>query len=164
MPPNPEQVPNLNGNRYDFASVDIAINSIVYNGFKSLNYKHSLKPGELFGNHAAMIGTTRGQYKVDSCNGEMWTADYQRLVNAIRTAFPTIGYMEARFPMTVMFSEPAGDGVIVDKLLGCRIMSDENGGSEGGDPLVVKVEFHVMRLFKDNQPALISKGFTTAFT
>lgn len=161
MPVNPAQYPMINGNRYEWASAEISLAGIIYEGFKTLNYKHSLKPGELYGNHVAMVGRTKGQYKVDSCTGEMWKADYQRVIQAVRTLNPSVGYMEVAFPIMVAYSESLGDGVTVDQLLGARIMSDENGGTEGTDPLIVKMEFHVMRLLPGGIPAVIAKSFSS---
>lgn len=159
MPLNEEQFPAINGTRYDFSSATISVDQLLYNGFKSIAYKHKLTPSVLRGNHPAIIGRTRGIYDVESVSGEMWKSDYQRLVNAIRAAYPTVGYMEAVFPIIVTHSEPTSEGLITDEIVGARIMSDEHGGSEGGDALVVKVEFHAMRLLLDDQPAIIAPGF-----
>lgn len=159
---NPAQNPMINGSRYDFSSVEINVDAFLYSGFKSIAYKHKLTPSVLRGNHPAIIGRTRGIYDVESVSGEMWKSDYQRLVNAIRTAYPTVGYMEAVFPIIVNHDEPDSEGLITDEIVGARIMSDEHGGSEGGDALVVKVEFHAMRLFLDDQPAVIAPGFQSS--
>lgn len=164
MPPPPGALafPMINGTRYDFSSVEITVDAFTYNGFKSISYKHKLTPGKLRGNHPAVIGRTRGIYEVESCTAEMWKADYQTLVDALRTAYPNVGYMEAQFPIIVNHDEPTGDGLITDELVSARIMSDEHGGSEGGDPLVTKIEFDVMRLLLDDQPAVIVPGFLSA--
>lgn len=142
----PLQYPQINGVRYDFSSVDIKApdvsGAVPVVGFKSLNYKHSLKPGKLKGNKAQPYGRTRGTYEA-SGDAEVYKSEWD--------AFTTLlgpGYMERSFQLVASHSEPSlgPDLLIVDQLIGVRITDEEDSKSEGEEPLIVKVTFDIMML------------------
>lgn len=135
--------PLINGNRFDFSSVEFNLQNVLFaGGVKEMNYKHKLEPGKVYSNHAQPIGRTRGQYTPEA-GFTMYKSEYQQLVALLGP-----GYMEVSFPITVMYAEPGSD-VVSDVLMGCRIMSDEDTGGEGGDPLAVAVELDFMYLIRN---------------
>lgn len=142
--------PLINGNRFDFSSVELRLgnpSTLFVGGVKEVTYSDSLEPGELRGNHAQLIGRTRGQYSAEA-SLTMFKQEFQQLV-----ALLGAGYMEVSFDTVVSFSEQ-GSAVITDVLSGCRIKKAEDSGSEGGDPLTVKVDLHVMALIRNGVPPL----------
>ncbi len=137
------QYPLINGNRFDFSSVEFIIGTKRYaGGVKEVSYDHALTPGELRGNHAPLIGRTRGKYEA---NGSMtvFKSEYQQIITDLGP-----GYLEKAFDLQMLYSEP-GSPVIQDVLRGCRIKKDADTGSEGGEASEVKVELHPMMLFRN---------------
>lgn len=145
--------PTINGVRYDFSSVEINIDGTLFNGVKEITYKQSLEPGELRGTRAQLIGRTRGKYSAEATL-TMFKTEYQQLVAALSAK--GLGYMETAFDIVVNHSE-AAEGVVTDLIVGCRIKDDEDSGSEGSDPLVVKVSLHVMRINRNGANPLSPK-------
>ena len=135
----PLTFPLINGNTFDFSSIELDAEGRKYNGFKSIEYDHSLEPGEARGNRAQVVGTTRGQYSA-AASAEMYKSDYAQLIAQLGN-----GYMTKRFPITVSYAE-AGQPIITDRLFQVRIKKAANSHSEGGDPLTVKLDLHVMRI------------------
>lgn len=139
----PLSYPQINGVRYDFSSVDININGpLIALGVVSLNYKDSLKPGELRGNKAALIGRTRGKYEA-SADMEVYKSEWNEIIKSLGP-----GFMEASFPIVASHSEPSlgPDAIIVDTLVGARITDQEDQKQEGEEPLKVKVTLSLMKI------------------
>ncbi len=137
--------PNVNGNAYDFSSTEITVRGRkILGGIQNISYEHSLTPGELYGNNAQVIGTTRGKYMA-TASATFYKAQYQELLDILGD-----GYGEARFPIVVMYGE-TGSPLIVDTLAGCRLKKDSDSGTEGGDASLVAVEFHVMMLYRNGK-------------
>lgn len=137
--PNPIQI--INGNRYDFSSIEANVDGQNYLGFKSINYGHSLEPGEAWGTSAQHLGRTRGQYKPEA-SFEMYLEEYSFLIAQLGD-----GYMESYFDINVHYEE---DGVVItDQLLGFRIKKAEKSHSQGSEPLTVKVDGTIRGLIEN---------------
>ncbi len=137
--------PLINGNRYDFSSIKAMLGGLSYLGFKSINYSHSLEPGEVYGTHAQKMGRTRGQYKPEA-SFEMYKEEYALLLTGLGP-----GYMERSFDIVVNYEEWDGltQRVITDNIIGFRIKKAENAHSSGNEPLTVKVEGSVMYVIEN---------------
>jgi hypothetical protein len=137
--------PLINGNRYDFSSIRAMVKGLTYLGFKSINYSHSLEPGEVYGTHAQKMGRTRGQYKPEA-SFEMYKEEYALLLTGLGP-----GYMERSFDIVVNYEEWDGltQRVVTDVVAGFRIKKAENAHSSGNEPLTVKVEGSVMYVLEN---------------
>lgn len=147
----PLSYPMVNGNRYDFSSVQITVPDInrVFEGVKSVGYSDELSPGKLRGNRAQVVGRTRGQYEA-SANVEMYKSEAQQLIDALGP-----GYMERSFSITVAYSEPATpDLIIVDTISGCRIKKVEDSGSEGEEAIATKFDLDALLILRNGKAPL----------
>jgi len=148
--------PLINGTRYDFSSVEITIEAVLFNGVKEISYSDGLEPGELRGNHAQLIGRTRGKYSAEG-SITFFKEEFQQFIAAL--AFKGLGSMEASWNASVVYSE-IGGAPLMDQLFGCRIKKAEDSGSEGGDALAVKCDLHIMQVIRNHiLPMKASKYF-----
>ncbi len=137
--------PMINGNRFDFSSVQFTIAGVTFNGVADVNYKHALKPGELRGTRSKMIGRTRGKYEA-SGDITLFKSEFQQLVTLLGSQ--GLGYMETSFDIIVTYNE-LGNVPVTDTLVGCRITDDSDSGKEGGDPTQVKLELNIMYMLRN---------------
>lgn len=147
--------PLLNGHRHDFSSAEINVNGQLFNGIRALNYGHGLDPGELRGNRAPTIGRTRGKYAAEG-DMEVYLAEYQQLILTLGS-----GYMERSFNIVASYNE-LGQDLVTDMLIGCRIKKASKPFQEGNEPLVVRVELHVMELRENGLSAIDPRQFFRA--
>lgn len=147
------QYPLINGNRFDFSSVEVVIDSVLFGGVKEVTYSDSLEPGELRGNRAQLIGRTRGKYGAEG-SLTLFKSEFQQMIALL--GGQGIGYMEASFTVVVAHSEPGSD-VVTDTLIGCRIKKAEDQKQEGGEPLTVKCDLHIMRIDRNGVTPLHPK-------
>lgn len=147
----PLSYPMVNGNRFDFSSVQLTVPDVnrVFEGVKSVGYSDELNPGKLRGNRAQVVGRTRGQYEA-SANVEMYKSEADAFLAALGP-----GYMERSFTVTVAFSEPATpDLVVVDVIQGCRIKKVEDSASEGEEAIAVKFDLDVLMILRNGKAPL----------
>lgn len=136
------QYPLINGIRYDFSSVEIAVGARLFNGVKSLKYSQTLKPGKVRGNRAQVIGRTRGILDADG-GLELYRLEFQDLIAVLAQLRPGVGFMEAVFDITATYSE-AGQPVTQDVLQGCRITKHDHDGKEGEEASTVNMDLDIM--------------------
>lgn len=151
--PVPSQV--INGNRYDFTSIEITFSVLGVPkvvGIKEINYKETLEPGMVYGTSADPIGRTRGQYAAEG-SFTIFRAEWSDLLEALGTQPPPLGaplsgYLEAGFDMTVSYAED-GQPTIVDRLIGCRVKSVASSNTQSKDGLVLQVDLSVMKILQN---------------
>jgi len=142
----------INGNRFDFSSIEIVINGITYAAVQEITYSHSLEPGQLRGTRADKLGRTRGQYDSEG-SITMYKGDYQQMISALALVPPLLGgYMEKSFLVNVTYSEIQSGELVVDVLQGCRIVSDEDSHTQGSDALQVTANLDIMKLLRNGIP------------
>lgn len=147
--------PLINGVRYDWSSVDIKIDGLIYGGVKEISYSNSLEPGKLRGNKAQFIGRTRGEYSAEA-SITLYRLEYHALIEAL---WAKGGYMEVSFNIFASYSEAPPAPVITDHLLGCRIKKDDFSGSEGGDPQAVKLDLDLMMMLPNGREPISTNQF-----
>lgn len=133
---------------YDFSSIEASFNGTIFTGITELSYRQSLTPGKQRGTSAKVKRRTRGEY--DASGGfSMWKDEYTNLIAALAAlgAAKGKGYGEIAFVLTALYAE--GARAITDKLIGCRIVSDEDSHSEGGDGLVTGIEIDIMDISRN---------------
>lgn len=146
-------VPIVNGRRYDFTSIDIAIDGIPILGRapSSITYRDSLEPGVVRGGSALPLGLTRGEYTAEmtlEMPKEESTTFLKALAATAGGAGSAGGFMEARFEVTVSYAEGFGK-TQTDRLNGCRVKSVDETHAKGPDGLTVKFECFVQYIMRD---------------
>lgn len=140
----PPIYPLINGKKYDFSNIEILANNVLYTGATEISYTHSLEPGELRGTRAGVIATTRGVYSAEgSITMPVEDADF-----FVKTLGP--GWMETQFQVVVTYRSFLS--MNVHALVGCRVTSDENSQSQGGDPSTSVFSLHIMEIHRDGIP------------
>jgi|SRR5215469_11127615 len=120
--------PLINGFAFSYASVEGKFNLpsglFVIKGFKAINYKAPLEETKIWGSHPEPYARTIGKqdYEADC---EMYLAE----ANALQTTIGP-GWSQVMFDMIVTYSTP-GYLMIVDTLVGCRLMTPETGITMG---------------------------------
>ena len=156
MPTNPIPsiaYPLINGNRYDWSSIELKLAGQIYVGVKSLNFDEELTPGEVYGTHAQIIGRTRGELKVTG-SFELYVADADIFIAGLAALG---GYLETRFNVGAQYLEtPVSTAPTTRDLLDCRVTKISEGHSQGSDALTTKFDIHVMRMLR-NGAAPLSK-------
>src|SRR4051812_25063026 len=131
------QYPLINGVRYSFSSIELALDGATMIGFKELSYKAALDPGEVRGAAAQLIGRTRGQFSADGAL-TLYRQEFDELVARLGP-----GFMERSFPIAAMYADE-GQPTVCDQLIGCRIKNVDKSSSEGSEALTVKLDLHIM--------------------
>ncbi len=134
--------PLVNGNRHDYSSVEINVNSRIFTGVSEVSYSDALEPGKIRGTSAMKNGRTRGEYDPDG-SITLYKSEFQELIAALGA-----GYMEVSFPIVVHYQEP-GSPIITDRLIGCRIKKAEDSHKEGSEALVVKCDLDIMGVVRN---------------
>ena len=143
-------VPQVNGNRYSFASIDFQLLGKRYFGVKSINYSDGLDPGEVRGTAPQLLGRTKGKYSAEG-SMELYEAEFSDFVAALLSAGPSlgfidsVGFMEIPFEVSVSYAEE-NSPTITDTLVACRIKKVDKSRAEGTDPLTVKLDLHIMSI------------------
>lgn len=132
--------PDVNGLKPDWSSVEINVPGLgIFTGVTEITYSDNLEPGSVKGTAANDIGTTRGEYSAEG-SITMNLQDHRDLVTKIGP-----GFMETFFTIVVSYDEGDGD-IIVDTIVGVRLMSNEGGGSQGSDPSQRSSDLYVNRI------------------
>lgn len=129
--------PLINGNRYDYSSVEITLNGSRVLGISECSYTSALEPGTVFGTGAQILGRTRGQLE-ESGSMTLYKQEFTELIAALGQ-----GYMEAAFDVTVSYRD-TGSPLTTDVLRGCRITSVADSPAQGSDAIAVSCDLHVM--------------------
>lgn len=139
------EYPLVNGERHDFAQIEVTIETPNgpkrFKGFKSVNYKIALQPGQVRGTGARKLGRTLGEATEDG-SLELYSAEWDELRAALGN-----GYMRKAFNASVTYG---ADGLPVntDQLEGCRITEVSKDNSQGSDGLTVKLTLDIMKILE----------------
>lgn len=135
--------PLINGHEYSFQSLEVLFNGLAIVGIKSMNYKESLDPADVYGTGPHIIGQTRGKQK-PSADCEMYRLEWE--VFRASLGIGGQGYGDTRFPIKVTLFEP-GRPVIVDSIMATRVAEVDASNSDGNDAAMVKLTFRPMRVY-----------------
>lgn len=138
------QYPVINGNKFDFASIEAELAGGIFKGINELTYTDTLEPGIVRGTGPEKLARTLGEYDSEG-SIVMYHQDFQDFL-ALLTNDGETGSMDTVFNITVSMSAPGGDGTKTDRLIGIRLTSIEGGGSQGTDPLTVTGDLNIMRI------------------
>ncbi len=157
MPP-PLQYPLINGVKYDWSSISLAIGTLAVPGpigFKSLRYKWDRKPKMVRGiGHAQPVARTRGPVTFEG-DWEMWTADDAALIAALQDLQEpdpdtgTIpGLSEWTFDVQVSYRD-YGQPLTVDTLVAVNLIGGEASLTDGEDATSKKRPLSMMRILEN---------------
>lgn len=148
----------INGHAFDFSSIKLTSSIVgappLIERFVSIDYEHSLTPGELRGRGSKVLGTTRGEY---SANGSIsiYLEDWQLLKSGLLAMpLPPGGYMEKRFQLIVAYGE-IGSLPVADVLRGCRVVKTTHSRKRGNEALMVDIDLHIMEVIENASPAVL---------
>jgi hypothetical protein len=154
----PAQNPYINGNYYDFTTVQFLVGATRYFGIQDLNYKNTATFGKIRGASPYVRGRTRGI--VDADGGfTMFLNEWDPFREALVNTSPGRGYMEIPFGISVSYGSTAQD-MRTDTIIGARIKSDDYSNKEGSDALVVKVELDILQLVINGHQAMADSPFS----
>lgn len=131
--------PQVNGHRFSYASIAARFNDQDYIGFKSINYKTTLKPGVIRGTSPYKLGRTRGNVE-HTCSVEIYKEEWDNLKESLGD-----GFMEKVWSITVAYAED-GSPTIQDDIQDVRITDVDDSHAEGTDGLTVKLELDPMNI------------------
>ena len=136
---SPIQYPLINGTRHSFASIELTLGSLIFVGFRAVNYKRSRGRTTVYGSSPDPLGKTRGvnEYTADC---ELYLAEW----NAFQADIGA-GYGDEAFQVLVTYTENGFDSII-DTLIGCTMDSTEASNSQGSDPTVRKFDLNPIKI------------------
>jgi hypothetical protein len=141
--------PLINGHRKSWASIEAYVNGLPYIGFKSINWKCSLKPGIVRGTAPHKIGRTRGEYDA-TFDFEMYRDEADVFIATLGAG--GFGYGEASFDTIVQFSEPTSQvqqSITTVSIIGGRITEDSSDNAEGTDASTSKFTCDAMDILRN---------------
>ncbi len=140
------EYPLVQGERHDFAQIEVEIDTPSgpkrFKGFKAVNYKTQLQPGQVRGTAARKLGRTMGEATEDG-SLELYMAEWDELRAALGN-----GYMRKVFNISVTYGAD-GMPATTDTLEGCRITEVDKSHSQGSDGLVVKLSLDIMKILEN---------------
>ncbi len=136
--------PSINGVRASWAEIEFRIRGLIALGVKSINYKSSLEPTEVYGAGALPLGRTRGIAKFEG-SVELLKEESDVLILTLGPGFGEVSF-------DIMVSYRIDDGtpasirgaVNQDYIFGARIKSLDENHSQGADGLVAKADLSIM--------------------
>lgn len=142
------QYPLINGRYYSFASIEVWIGGVPQPniGFKSINYKASLKPGIGRGTRPHKLIRTRGEHDA-SADCEMYRLAWENL-KWILSAGNTIGYGETAVDFMIGYAERPEMPTLTDILQAVRVTEADYSNTQGTDPSTVKLTLDPMNIIE----------------
>lgn len=122
----------INGNVYDFSSVEAKFNGVSY-PITKIDYESELDPGEVRGNQAQVMGHTRGELKTTQSMSMI-----RRHADAFMDALGD-GFMEVLFEVVVSFGDE-GQPTRIDTIGQARVKKRKDSGSKGNEGLETEFE------------------------
>jgi hypothetical protein len=145
--------PLINGNRFDYTSIEVIVAGVPYRGVKAVNYSDSLDKAKQYGTSARSLGKTRGKYDADG-SLEIFKEEAIILRGALAAQAGGDGWGEVDFTLTVAYAE-AGQSVTVDTLQ-ASVQKVEDGHAQGNEGLTEKWTLTVLEV-KRSGLSLLSK-------
>ena len=132
-------VPLINGIRYDFGSIQLMLDGDLYISVKSISYNDSCTGGKIRGTHPQPLGRTGGEYEA-TASIELFKHSADELRQKLGN-----GFMFKVFEAVVNYA-PAGQPVITDRIMGCRISKQDTSPSQGTDGVTEKIDLDPMKI------------------
>lgn len=150
----------INGVGFDFSSIKITLATPVptfITRIASISYEHSLTPGVLRGTSSHKLARSRGTYEA-SGSMSIYLDEWRIMRRALVAAPPASGgFMEKPFQIVCSMAE-ALSPPSTDKLTGCRITRVGRQYQQGGEFLMIDIDFDVMKLVEGGDAAVRDKS------
>lgn len=130
--------PTINGHRYSYASLQVVINGVAYEGLKSLHYSSALEPGIIYGSDPWKVGRTPGKVE-HTCEFECYRREWTSIMAGLGQDFG-----RATFDIHVQYAEKGDEGVTQDLIALCRVTKVEMANEDGTDASTVAVTIDPM--------------------
>lgn len=150
--PSEIRFPLINGKRPDFASIQWQLQDtnwpagVPIGGFRSISYEESSSGTEAMGAVRTPIGLTTGQVTFNG-SFEVYKDEWNAMCAAL--ALLDVGYMEAMFNMTFTYVTPFNVAPGIDQLIGVMLRKASDNHQQGGEALVVRVDFQFMNISRN---------------
>ena len=138
--PTPIKYPEINGARHSWSSVILKIDGQQFDGVKSITYARHREIGTGYGTNPDPLFNTRGK---NSYEGEIEVYHAEWIAFVVEHFGK--GYGDKYFAVEVSYAEN-GFPTTTDRLIGCRVLDSEGGGSEGTDPLTRKFKLNPLKI------------------
>jgi phage tail tube protein FII len=145
------EVVKINGRKYSWASLEVQLDGLIFQGITSLNYKQSLTPAKVGGQGVYPLDATVGEYEAEG-DMEMNRKDADALRAALAAKTVNGSYALAEFDAVAQFDD--GTQVQTDKLVRCRIKEEDSQNARSSDASMEKIGLHVMWIEKNGRRML----------
>lgn len=117
-------------------------------GVKSVNWKHGLKPGDVYGTAVGPISRTRGKYMREA-SIELYVDEAAAVRTQLAGAFPN-GWMEVYFTLTIAYLLSSSGSLQSVGILGCKWADGDTSSSAGSEEaLTVKIDLSPMVILEN---------------
>lgn len=138
--------PLVNGKAYDYSNIEMPLPFVgLVKAITEINYSDTIDKGQLRGLAPHNLAWTDGQYDAEGSfivEKQFHTA----FIQAACAAAPGGDIRKYEFSIPVIYGN-FGMPLITDKLVGCVIMGNEQGNSQGTDAIVVSVSLGIKAVF-----------------
>lgn len=129
--------PDINGHRYQWASVETTFGKNITKAVKSITYGDELTVGEVRGNAVKKMGRTRGVQK-PTAKCTFYKAEFDQLVKDLGD-----GFGEKVFDIKLAYAD-TGQPTQSDTIVGVRLVKYEVKGEEGEAAIEVDCDLDPM--------------------
>jgi hypothetical protein len=140
----------VNGHLFQSSSIEVKIGPIPVQNIIELSYSNQRTIGTLYGFSSVKRGRTKGREEPTG-SITMYKEDGDALLD-ITSGLGIGGYGENSFDLTVTYFEAGLAGVpIIDSLIGCQIIGDEDSHSDGTDVLRTVFTLDIVRILRNGK-------------
>jgi hypothetical protein len=135
----------INGIETPFAGLPVI-------GFMSINYGESDNGVHVHGTNRNPIAQTEGQVTPSDVDIAMLKDEAQILLSALAASggIPNArGYGSVFFNIVLVYAVNNETPIVRDELRGCRIISDDDAHSSGGDALKTTIKVRPLQIFRN---------------
>lgn len=140
----------INGNRYQFSSIEFNANGRRYKGLTEINYQDAIEVNDVIGTSVIALAETDGAYTAEA-SATMLRREFDQLTTDLGD-----GYGMVRFPVTATYAN-RGEPTVTDRLPAVRITGVENGHSAGNEALTVQLTLKVLVPIERNGKRLVPR-------
>jgi hypothetical protein len=145
--------PQVNGDYYSFANLEIRMDGQFYLGFKSANYGIKVGAAYVRGTNQYPLGWSQGQVE-PHLDIELYKPQWGTF---LLIAGP--GYLGRSYAITISYGNPFDNGdliTVTDEMPNSKLVSVEATNTEGIDATAMKLTFMPLDLLYNGIPALLN--------
>jgi len=145
--------PQVNGNFYSMANIELRVGGLFFQGIKSINYGFKVGSQFVRGTAVLPLGITLGQAE-PRCDFEMYRPQWSTLTQALGA-----GFMQRKIDLTCTYGNALDNGdlpTVTDSIQYCTIIEAGSDNSESLDASVIKVTLMPLRMLFNGIPPVIA--------